>query len=221
MKVNDMKALEVIKAIWDSIIFRLLLVIGNIWLLMLHLWGLRPFGTTIDVQRAGPLADWFTGIITFGTVCVAALALRSQRENFNTEIMHREREREEAIEAAAEARRLAARIEAGQVYAWVQRKEDTFGRLIGVELHLENRTTLPVYEWNLQMAGKELSLSSDTDGPIVPGHTCLIQTSDQWKVVLQTATPRVELTFHAANGEVLQRLADGRVEVLPDRLLRS
>jgi hypothetical protein len=214
-----MRILKVIRVIWDSIVFRLFLIITNLWLLMLHLWGLRPFGRTIDVQRAGPLADWFTGILTFGVVCVGALALRSEREKFHTQMMQREQERQEASEAATETKKLDERSESGQVYAWFQGRPDMFERLTAVELHLENRTSLPIYEWNVAMEGKGLELSSSTDGPIVPGHTCITRTSEEWLAVLQSITPRVQLTFHASNGEVLRRRADGRVEVLSNRLL--
>jgi hypothetical protein len=96
-----------------------------------------------------------------------------------------------------------------------------FERLTEVEIHFENRTSLPVYEWSVQTEEKELRLSSDTEGPIVPGHTSITKTSKEWLSVLQETIPRVELIFQAANGERLQRRFDGNIEVLSDRLLGS
>ena len=214
-----MTIIKVFNCIWGSIVFRLFLIVANIWLLMLHLWGLRPFGETIDVEKAGSLADWFTGILTFGAVCVAVLAFRAEREKFQAEVLNREQERMLAENAGAENKKINARLEAGQVYAWLQKKSDMFDRLTAAEVHIENRTSLPVYEWSIEIEGESQTLSQGEEGPIVPGHTCITKGSEEWIRVIKGETPRVQLTFHAANGEILRRSVDGKIEVLSNRML--
>jgi hypothetical protein len=216
-----MKIANLLSVFWDSILFRLLLIVANIWLLMLHLWGLSPFGKTIDVEKAGSLADWFSGILTFGAVCVAVLAFRAEREKFHAEIINRDQERKLAGEAIAENEKLNVRIEAGQVYAWLQKKSDLFDRLTSVEIHLENRTSLPVYEWAIEIEAEAPTLSQAVAGPIVPGHTCITKATEEWLNIVQGGTPPLQLTFHASNGEILRRHLDGRVEVLPNRMLEE
>jgi hypothetical protein len=199
------------QVVWNSEGLKWLLIISNLFLFMLHVWGLTLFRSHVDYQRAGTLAEWFTGLLTLGAVSVAALALRRDRRKYETERLRMEAAEIAAANKESARAKLNIRAAASTVYCWILPSWDYTGqRLEQLECHIENRTPVPVYEWVINIEHSDRMLKSEAVGPVVPGHTTIPLKQPQWLTLVQNGiAPRSQMTFRASNGELLRRDFDG------------
>ncbi len=204
-----------LRTVWDSVFFRLFLIGSTVLMLLLQLWGLSLFGDAFDPQRAGTVASWFTGLLTVGVIMTGVIALRADRARFDSEVMRQEKAKKNAEVAAHDAQMLAAREAAGRVYAWLEPVRDKVGRVTTVDCHVENKTSMPVYQWQVEAQGTDARIESTVAGPIIPGHSRHKLPTDPWaKLVRDADSQRVVIQFMAANGELLRRESTGELKVV-------
>jgi hypothetical protein len=63
-----------------------------------------------------------------------------------------------------------------RIYAWLEPRSTDSGYRVWL-LRFENQTSVPIYEWTVELGSPDLQLRSDTLGPIRPGASELQVTS--------------------------------------------
>lgn len=184
----------VVARMWRSATCRWLLLAGLSWSLLLHAWGLRPWGPEIDYTRAGTLGQWVSGI---GSLCAVLVAVRSFVEG--------RRQIEEKARAEEEARLTG-------VYAWLSLVYDGAGEAGRWQANFNNTTPIPVYFWILRVEGLAgTHFCHLKSGPILPGvmaRDVPVDTGDLAPDPGRVA--RTALTFCDIKGRVWLRDHDGR-----------
>jgi hypothetical protein len=205
-----------IRVHWRSPLCRWVLVVTLVFVVLVNLWGLRLVGSGIDYTRFGTVADWFTGLITIGTIIVAVEALRSDRRRVEDERIEREEEARRGAEEAERKAREDARRASGQVYSWLRLEVDPVHRITdAVVAEIQNSTPSPVYQWSLQVEHHpELVVSSRDSGPLLPGRTQVRQTDAPWLNLSKTGLSRTAVEFMSSVGESLRRDFDGSLHVI-------
>jgi hypothetical protein len=144
---------------WRSPVWTLVLLAVVLLLLMLNLWGLRPFGYgSVDYEAFGDIATWSQGI---GTVAAVIVALRTLQRQSN--------------ERLADIRRQEQR-ERTQVFCWMSFAVSDSNRDDDRAWYVcfNNVTPLPIAAWVLRVRdGSDEKVVGTLDvnvlEPIVPG----------------------------------------------------
>lgn len=191
---------------WRSAAMRWILLLTVLFLTLLDFYGLSllPLGP-VDYERFGNLGSWFQGFLTIAVVAIAALTLRSERQKQLA-----------ALEQREQQARDAHRADAGRVYGWLDQKVDPGrGTPRAVRAVFVNDTTIPVYEWILEVEGhEEMKLSHADHGPLLPGTRYVDPDSASWRRLAGSSLPRTRIEFTASTGERLGRSFLGQLEVL-------
>ncbi|MET8692039.1 hypothetical protein ABZV65_05775 [Streptomyces bauhiniae] len=176
---------------WRSMWSRWILLAVVCLLLAMDAYGVSFFGGgRVDPDRVGNLGDWFAGIATAGAVIVAGSGLR--RDRIEAELARVQRER-----AAT-----------GEVYSWIEFRRLRPGRRTPVLL-VVNRTTSPVYDWEVTLAGcRHRPVGHETHGPLLP--EARVIELDEDDLGGATAGPvKTTVSFTSSLGKKLTRDSNG------------
>jgi hypothetical protein len=141
-------------------------------------------------------------------VIVAAIALISNRRQFEKELLHLEQEKRNDI----------SRIEweeATGVYAWITHNRDHVGRFNGLVLNFTNLTNFPVYEWKITDGNGTLHLLSERLGPVPPGTWSTPVSDPTWTALGEDAPTRIRFSFRVRGGGTATRTEDGSIHASP------
>lgn len=159
--------INVLKNIWKSNIFKVILLCVIVLLILIDYWGLSLFGTTINYERFGTVGDWFSNFATIITIIFAAITIRNDRLNaerdrkFTLELRDQEEKKNlQEIEKRQE-------LQEKSVYVWVGGKQDIVTHSMNkLWVCISNKTNAPIFEWEI-INEKELILISSLEyGPI-------------------------------------------------------
>lgn len=156
--------------IWNSMWLRGALIASTLFLSLLQVYNLNLFRGSPDPEAFGTVSDWFTGIATIGTILVAVLALRSDRQTFLADQSRNQRLREEDLALEREKDLAMRRSKSQAVFAWYSPQIDAVtGRVVEWSLNIANRTGVPIFEWTVRSDADQILASSSTHGPLLPG----------------------------------------------------
>ena len=123
--------------------------------LTLDLWGLRPFGSSLDPVKAGKWTDVLQGVGTTAAVCLSLTGLFVER---------RMRRLEES------RRRWLARVD---IRAWLEPAGEEIvnggDAVIHWRLSFVNESGVPIYVWRADLGPQMPHACHRTCGPIRPG----------------------------------------------------
>jgi hypothetical protein len=127
----------------------LVLWITVVSLVSMELWGLRLFGVRFDYLRAGTLGQWIAALMSFAAVSVALWGNYLSQIRYETD--KREKDDDELSDLSAWTE-ICVEAESSSYWAVV----------------FWNRTSYPIYAWDLAIEGAP-TLNSSVLGPLIPG----------------------------------------------------
>jgi hypothetical protein len=190
---------------WRSPVWTVVLLCVVVFLVMLNLWGLRPFGYgAVDYQRFGDIATWAQGIGTVAAVVVALHQIRQQADARLADI-RRQEERERT-----------------QVFCWMSFAQSDKDGERAWYVCFNNITPLPIAAWVLRVRdGTNESPVGTLDvnvlDPIVPGYS-------RFRTGIAAAgldEPVCELDFVDMAGQCWCRSSSGALTAIPQVLIRG
>ncbi len=153
----------------------------------MQFWGLWLFGSRVDYAAAGTWAEMLSGVGTTLAVGLALSGLWLERRKHARELA-RAREREMT-----------------DVHAWLS-PMGAPGPLEWI-VTFENRTTVPIYLWRLEVLGCRIHVCSAVLGAIRPGHTSLH--AEELRGTKYQEAPATRLHFGTGDGRWWSRGDDG------------
>lgn len=179
------------------------LLLTDVVLLTLNLWGLRLFGTVVDYQRFGTWSAALSGLGSMIAVVIALSSFAWQRAKSRREVrdsIHREQT---------------------SIYVWLasQRLVNDSGHFIGRnwDVVIRNGTQAPVYRWRVRFSGASAAVSHLDKRPLLPGDNVFNVAALDNLEVAQIGEP--VLDFLAQDGLVWRRTGTGSLEVPADSQL--
>ncbi|MGH9969761.1 MAG: hypothetical protein ACREBG_18480 [Pyrinomonadaceae bacterium] len=174
----------------------ILLTVALLYVLTLNLWGLRPWGKTIDYARFGTWSNAISGIGTTAAVIVALAAQYWQRTS------------QRATEAAQLLQEEVA------VFQWLTSKEirDANDKLVGRvwDVKIQNSTVAPIYKWKVVLGAGMDDVCNYLKRPLLPGENFFnVPSLDNTEPI---KAPETTLIFEGHSGRVWTRTARGTIQ---------
>ena len=142
---------------------------STLFLLLLNLWGLALFGSTVDVERFGTVGAWFQGLVQVLAVVAAGVAIRNDRLRALQERADRDQYTRNMRLQETEQERTRQRRQYQAVFAWTAPYVDPINQTLErYDLLVSNVTDAPVFEWRV-LEDNIVLASSCEHGPLVPG----------------------------------------------------
>lgn len=157
------------RKIWNSNIFKVILILVIIFLILIDYWGLSLFGEVIDYTKMGTVGEWFSNMATVITIVIAAITIRNDKLNaerertFTLELRNEEQQKKDFEQQKQDE------LLAQSVYTWISGTQDPVTKKVkNFKLFLCNKTGIPIFEWKIYDSTKNVIADSIIYGPIFP-----------------------------------------------------
>lgn len=159
--------IKVFTLIWNSQIFKIILICLVIFLTLANYWCVSLFSGNIDYNKFGTIGEWFSNFATIITIAVAAATIRNDRLNAekdrNLTLQLKDEESRENLHKAEELQRIREK----SVYVWIGGEQDSVTYAMSqCWLCTSNKTGEPVFEWQIINEDGKILASSKAYGPI-------------------------------------------------------
>lgn len=162
-----MKIINIFTKIWNSQIFKIILICLVVFLILVNCWCVSLFDGNIDYNKFGTIGEWFSNFATIITIAVAAATIRNDRLNAekdrNLTLQLKEEENRENLHKAEELQKIKEK----SVYVWIGGEQDLITYSISqCWLCTSNKTGEPVFNWQIMNEDGRILASSRMHGPI-------------------------------------------------------
>ena len=163
------KILKFIKDVWNSNVFKIILILVIVFLVLIDYWNLSLFSNAVQYEKIGTVGDWFSNFATLITIVFAAITIRNDKLNVEKErtftLNLRDEEERKRIQEEKEKQELLAQ----SVYAWVSGTQDPVTKKVrNHKICIANKTEVPIFEWKIYNLNNVTIAKSITYGPIFP-----------------------------------------------------
>lgn len=161
------KILNMFLRIWQSEIFKVILICIVLYLILIDYWGISLFRGTIDYDKFGTLGDWFSNFATIITIVFAAITIRNERidseKDRNLTLELRNQEEKKRLQEEKKSQELLEK----SVYVWLGGKQDVVTRSMSkLWLCTSNKSGNPIFEWEIINEEGIILANSIAYGPI-------------------------------------------------------
>lgn len=153
---------------WNSVFFRIILILIIVYLLLLDAWGLSVVNVQVNPNVFGTVGDWFSNVVSIATVLFALATIINDRRQSeinrqNDEKLHNKAQREHN----AEILKLKT-AKSKLVFVWTNRIYDNVAKRYtkSYEAVIVNRTDAPVFEWTIFDGDGNTITSHQQRGPL-------------------------------------------------------
>ena len=160
---------KIIRYVWNSIIFRTVLILVILFLLLIDYYGLSLFRGTVDYQRFGTVSDWFSNIATLITIVIAAVTIINERKIAEEDRKYQENNREAERQERQLEKDREGDLLSQALYIWPTGTTDIMTHRTTLDrMCFSNKTEVPIYKWRVKDTNGRIIATSDINGPIFP-----------------------------------------------------